>query len=285
MSVEIFCFSGTGNSLRAARELARGLSDARLYRIVGLLKQTRIFAASDTVGIVFPVYCHTVPPLVKDFLKKLKFNESAYIFAVATTDATQCRAFIEIDKILRVQSKRLDSYFVLQMPHNMPFYVRYPEFITQERLDQMNSKLKAEIPTIREIISLRREHRVNDPHFLKPFPPGILPFMPALIPLNRLVVRKMTIFYADRKCTGCGTCEKVCLSEKIGMVNQKPMWKPDVACFQCQACINYCASHSIQQKSTRYMKSYSELHERHHDSSVSADDIAAQKRQSPLALG
>ena len=30
-------------------------------------------------------------------------------------------------------------------------------------------------------------------------------------------------FYANSKCTGCGTCEKICLSGKIKMINNKPV--------------------------------------------------------------
>jgi len=43
----------------------------------------------------------------------------------------------------------------------------------------------------------------------------------------------------------CGTCEKVCLSKKIKMINKKPVWQKNVKCFYCYACINYCSMQSV----------------------------------------
>ncbi|GAH26880.1 unnamed protein product [marine sediment metagenome] len=51
-------------------------------------------------------------------------------------------------------------------------------------------------------------------------------------------------FYADSKCTGCGICEKVCLSQKIKMINKKPVWQKNVKCYLCYACLNYCPEQS-----------------------------------------
>ncbi len=31
-------------------------------------------------------------------------------------------------------------------------------------------------------------------------------------------------FYTDTKCNGCGICEKVCLSKKVKMTDNKPIW-------------------------------------------------------------
>lgn len=284
MSFEIYCFSGTGNSLRVAKELVKRLPEGRLYPIVGLLKEKEVVAQGQVVGFIFPVYCHTVPPAVKRFIKRIDLKFATYVFAVATTDATQCRAFIEIEKVLKKQGKRLDAYFVLKMAHNMPFYIRYAEFTEQKKLEKMDVAVEKALSTILQIVTAKKQHRVNDPRFLKPFPPVLLPLMPALIPLNWLAVRKMTVFYADPKCNGCGTCEDVCLSEKIELIDQRPEWKANVECFQCQACINYCPKQSIQQKSAWFMKSYSESNSRHHDPSISAKDIAEQKSSSTLSL-
>ena len=65
-------------------------------------------------------------------------------------------------------------------------------------------------------------------------------------------------FYSDSNCVGCGTCEKVCLSGKIKMINGKPVWQKDIQCFFCHACLNYCPEHAVQIKSTRLLKSYTD---------------------------
>jgi ferredoxin len=84
-------------------------------------------------------------------------------------------------------------------------------------------------------------------------------------------------FYSDTKCSGCGTCEKVCLSKKIRMVDQKPEWQKKSPCYLCYACINYCPVQAIQIKSKKYMKMYTEKNGRYHHPEATANDISAQK--------
>ena len=66
-------------------------------------------------------------------------------------------------------------------------------------------------------------------------------------------------------------CEKVCLSKKIKMINKKPVWKKDVQCFYCYACINYCPKQSVQ------IKSFTEKNGRYSHPYATSDDIARQK--------
>jgi len=84
-------------------------------------------------------------------------------------------------------------------------------------------------------------------------------------------------FYSNSKCAGCGTCEKVCLSGKVKMVNEKPVWQEDVQCFYCDACLNYCPEQAVQIGSNRFLKSYTEENGRYFHPYATADDIAGQK--------
>jgi ferredoxin len=277
MSTEIYYFSGTGNSLRVARELQKRLPETTLLPVVGLLRNENIKTKAETVGFVFPIHCHTVPRVVKEFIRKLDVSSTRYIFAAATTAGTQCRAFREIDKVLRSKKKRLDARFVLQMPHNMPFYIEYPKLTAPKEVARMDNEAQKRLETIPSRILAHEIIEQDDPQFLAPFPAILLPFMRLLIPMNRWIVKGFTVFYANAKCTGCGTCERVCLSGRIKIIQQKPVWQKEVGCYQCQACINYCPVQAVQQKSAWFMKSYSEVNERRHDSTVSVTDIAGQK--------
>lgn len=65
----IFYFTGTGNSLYAAKQL-----DTELFSIPQVIhKEQQVFVA-DSIGIVCPVYGHEMPGMVKDFLKKAEFH-------------------------------------------------------------------------------------------------------------------------------------------------------------------------------------------------------------------
>lgn len=84
-------------------------------------------------------------------------------------------------------------------------------------------------------------------------------------------------FYSDSKCVGCGTCEKVCLSGKIKMVDGNPVWQKDVKSFFCHACLNYCPEQVVQIKSSRFLKSHTRENGRYSHPYATADDIAWQK--------
>jgi formate hydrogenlyase subunit 6/NADH:ubiquinone oxidoreductase subunit I len=84
-------------------------------------------------------------------------------------------------------------------------------------------------------------------------------------------------FCADSKCSGCGICEKICLSGKIKMVDEKPVWQKNVNCFFCYACLNYCPRYAVQIKSTRTFKTYTAENERYSHPYATADDIEKQK--------
>ncbi|MEL7604114.1 MAG: ferredoxin, partial [Bacillota bacterium] len=84
MPTEIYYFSGTGNSLFAARALQQRLPGAVLIPIASLIGQKRVTAPASVVGFVFPVHALTIPVIVKRSIKKTDFSSAQYIFAVAT---------------------------------------------------------------------------------------------------------------------------------------------------------------------------------------------------------
>jgi NAD-dependent dihydropyrimidine dehydrogenase PreA subunit len=66
-------------------------------------------------------------------------------------------------------------------------------------------------------------------------------------------------------------------TQKIKMVDGRPVWQKEVKCFGCFACLNYCPEQSIQVASTWYLKSRTAENGRYHHPQVTANDIAAQK--------
>lgn len=84
MSTEIYFFSGTGNSLFAAREIKRLILDAELIPIVRALKEKNFVTKAENVGFVFPVHGMTIPFPVRLFLKRMDAASASYFFAAAT---------------------------------------------------------------------------------------------------------------------------------------------------------------------------------------------------------
>ncbi|MFZ5967245.1 MAG: EFR1 family ferrodoxin [Bacillota bacterium] len=262
--IEIYYFSGTGNSLYVARELQKRMPEARLIPMVSLLQKDVIETNGETVGFVFPIHMAVVPIPVKNFIRKLNVKSSKYIFAIATRIGTTHSAFISIDSILKKSGKRLDSFFSLNMASNDPkFKYKVP---TEKEIAALESVVHNRLDSIQNIIANKEKRREKDIHFTTRVP--FVRFFPLLLPLIESLKNNL---YSDSKCKGCGTCESVCPSRKIKMTNGKPVWQENVKCYKCSACLNYCPMQSAQ------IKSYTEKNGRYSHPYATTDDIAGQK--------
>ena len=83
MLTKIFYFTGTGNSLAVARNIADELGNTELISISKVINEN-VSPDAPKIGLVFPVYMWGIPNMVVDFVNKLHITEDQYIFAVAT---------------------------------------------------------------------------------------------------------------------------------------------------------------------------------------------------------
>lgn len=269
---EIYYFSGTGNSLYVAKELQKRIPETKLIPMVSLLDRDIVKSVSDTVGFVFPIHLAMAPSTVIEFVKKLDLRSAEYIFAIATRGGSQHRAFIDLENVLKKKEKSLNSFFSLNMPSNDPKFEGW-EPATEEEIRKLESDVQNKLDSIHKIILNKENCHEKDTNFTVPMP--AFSFLSPLLPiLNRFYNVE---FYADSKCIQCGTCEKVCLSGKVKMIDGKPVWQKDVQCFFCHACLNYCPEQAVQIKSTRLLKSYTEENGRYSHPYATVNDISGQK--------
>ena len=76
MSIEIYYFSGTGNSLHVAGELKRRLPETTLVPIVSALMGGKLGASAETVGLVFSIQAVSMPLVVKRFLQRVDLQSA-----------------------------------------------------------------------------------------------------------------------------------------------------------------------------------------------------------------
>ena len=69
MKTIIYWFSGTGNSLAVAKELAKSCGDAELVSIARVFRKPP--PSAERIGLVFPVYAFCPPALVSRFVEKV----------------------------------------------------------------------------------------------------------------------------------------------------------------------------------------------------------------------
>lgn len=278
--VEIYYFSGTGNSLYAAKELQKRIPVSSLESIAGQLKKDVIETRTKIAGFVFPIHGMTVPIPVRNFIKKINLESTSYIFSVITRGGTKCFAVSEIEKILKKKGKNLDSFFILTMFNNDPKLESF-EIPTKEEISALEIKIQNRLEFIKKTIVNKEKYREKDTDYVT------FPFIkPVTLLLERLVLLGIRYaeydgakdyFYSDSGCKNCGTCEKVCQSGKIKMVDGKPLWQKDIKCYLCYTCLNYCPSQSIQIKSQWFMKSHTRTKGRYPHPFATVKDISVKK--------
>ncbi len=269
MTIEIYYFSGTGNSLFIAQELKKRLPDCSLIPIVHALKSGKIKTAADAIGIVFPIYATTYPDEIRQFIELLDYNKDTYVFAVSSRKCRP-RVFSALGELLNQKGSMLSAARSISMPQN---YIPVFKTETQEDIKRQDQALMQTLDEFVQAI-LNRQVSIDQASKL-PAPVAILY---SIVRFSAFLNRKTRYFnlanrfYSTDNCTGCGLCEKVCLSERIQLVGGRPIWNPDIPCRHCLACIHYCPATAIQIKGAK-----TEASGRYHHIGITAEDIARQK--------
>lgn len=236
----IFWFSGTGNSLSVARQIAEAQGEKLVSIAQAMQNQQYTYSLqlTELVGFVFPVYAWGPPKLVVEFIQKLKLKGflNQYLFAVCTCGDDPGNSIRVLQAALRKKLWKLNSGISISMPNNyIPMFdVDEPEVIQQKLAD---SKLK--IRRINQTL-LERKKDVFDCNSGK----GAWLKTGLIRPLFQKFATSAKPFYATEACTACGACQRICPTANIQIKNGQPEWGDH--CTQCLACIHRCPVRAIQ---------------------------------------
>lgn len=203
------------------------------------------------------------------------------MFAVVTRGGSIFHGFKKIDSLLKRQKKRLDSQFIIEMCNNDSRHGTYqmPSDIELANLEQEALK---KIDEIKSVVTNRGTHYEQiENHKIKTASNTVASFL-----IEKIVLASMSLsehiggvnyFYNDDKCTGCGVCQKVCLSEKISIYDNKPLWDKKVFCYMCFACLNFCPTRAVQISDIPGVKSMTKENGRYPHPYASVNDMLKQK--------
>lgn len=237
----IFYFSGTGNSLYAAKSIAEYNND-KVVSIAGAVNNkdnSLEFTLKDdeVIGFVFPIYAWGPPKLVLEFIERLKLAnyKNNYIFAAATCGANIGNTMKHLASALKKKELSLSSAFSLVMPNN---YIVMGDVDSKEVEQEKLIKAEDALQAINKIVAERRKGVFE---LVK----GPVPFLLTSVihPAFMKGASHTEGFYATDECNSCGICEKVCSFKNI-KVEGKPHWGRN--CTQCHACISYCPTKAVQ---------------------------------------
>jgi NAD-dependent dihydropyrimidine dehydrogenase PreA subunit/flavodoxin len=234
----IFYFSGTGNSLYAAKKIQEVIG----HKVIDIALATDKnqfeykLQEEESVGFVFPAYYYGLPTIVVDFIKQLELNhtDQTHIFSVMTCGANCGGADRLLKSLLEENNLHLTAFYELPMVDNFIFgYDLLNKTEQEEVLKRAEGKLKG---IIKSISVKGRDDKPSS--VLERILTG------AIYPIYQKG-RKTKKFYADNRCITCNLCEEICPSKAIKMLNGKPEWIKE-QCIHCVACINRCPVEAIQ---------------------------------------
>ena len=119
MRNRIYFFTGTGNSLKVAKDIAESLTECE---IVAIYKDVEIDIPTgyERIGFVFPVYYFGLPDMVADFIRRAKLSKenAAYYFAVSTPGGLSGKPIVQLDRLLSEKGLHLDYGTKIRMNAN-----------------------------------------------------------------------------------------------------------------------------------------------------------------------
>ncbi|HOO79331.1 MAG TPA: EFR1 family ferrodoxin [Lachnospiraceae bacterium] len=231
----IYYFTGTGNSLRAAKKIAERLGDTELISMRNPPEEVSA-KEYDVIGFIYPVYHWTMPEPVVQFVEKLSMNKNAYVFVVTMPSFVNGHASEKLEEILKKKEIMISygakvngvaNYVIVYSPMPSPKWV-------VPRTERKISKIAEEIAN-RKVKKIPRASAYIRKKYPKVMPSYKVLQVYADIP-----------FTVSKACISCGLCSRVCPVENISIVDGKPTFLHH--CAQCMACVCYCPKRAIGYK-------------------------------------
>lgn len=237
--MKIFYFTGSGNSLAVAKAIAG--QNGELIAIPQVIDDIQSVYSDDCIGIVFPIYYFSPPPMVRQFLQKTQL-QAKYTFAIATC------GYSAGPVLYGLQKKAKKKGYTIHYAQSICMMDNYlPGFDMQKEKDSIHTKnIDQKLQNIVEDIQSQKLVNAKANILLRPLPPILRKIW--------VIPKTPSKYFVDDHCTSCGICAKVCPAGNIQM-DKKPVF--DNRCESCFACLHHCphqALHHKKEKSTaRYI--------------------------------
>lgn len=238
MKTALYYFTGTGNSIALAEGLGKRMPDCKVQPVISNGEITIIDQDVEIIGIIFPVYIWSVPPIVEKFIMQNNFPQNAYVFSLCNYGGSSAYTLVYLKELLKQKNIELSAGFGLLMPGNYtPFYDAW------SLSKQSSAFVRAfkDLDNIAEIVNCKKKTSLPTNY-------GPLGWFFTMLIYKKILIKKVASmdksFYADNQCVGCKKCVKVCPVQNIVLKNMKPLWLHK--CEQCFACLHICPTAALQ---------------------------------------
>lgn len=230
----ILYFTGTGNSLYIARQLAG--EKGEIVSIPQLMKQKQFNIEADEVGIVYPIYGHMPPNMVREFIKRAKIK-ATYKFAVLTYGNRKCNAVEIWNDISQQAGTKFDYISTIVMVDNwLPNFDMNEQVKVDKHIPEHLTSIKKDIDQQRNWIEPVSDiERSQHQEFLE---------RTGNLAGESFIMDSAKSFLITDACIGCGICTEVCPRGNYELTSQGTTMKGE--CEFCLACIQNCPQKAIQ---------------------------------------
>jgi ferredoxin len=231
--MNLYYFTGTGNSIAICRELQKHFEGAELRSITSYEGCTEIGDDSNVVGFVVPTYYMDIPDIVRDFASRLRLRPDAYVFAAIHYGITHGGAFHSLNRILEAGGMKLNLGWGITLPDN--------SIVFKTALAKQPAMHLGMIETVAELAAAVSERRTVPLPGRNSAMHGLNSRMGAFTFRKVIGVERKRVTEA---CTHCGLCSDVCPVNNVTVSENSVVFGDN--CAECFACIHWCPQRAVR---------------------------------------
>ncbi len=236
-NVDIYVFSGTGNTLLIAKKISDVLNEnscfSKVHRMEGV--NPAEINLNSTIGIGFTVACWNTYPFVRKWIDSLPDGKGAEVFLFDSMGDSSLKMIAHIGKILQKKDYAVIASAEFIMPNN---------FLLVENDNKKALKLSKTLPKVENFAKSIAE---NNSSKVKPTIISSLFFILTTFVISLWKTKfsqKIAKFQLDKnKCTKCAICSEICPVENITMNGGYPAFS--TKCQFCLRCVSFCPQKAI----------------------------------------
>ena len=239
-NINIYVFSGTGNTLIVAKKISEILNSNSYNSSV--LKMESVDAKqidlNSTIGIGFTTAFWNTFPFVRIWIDNLPNSNGTEVFLFTTMGDSSCGMIAHIAKILEKKNYNIIGAKGFIMPNN--FLLVQEEKSNKKRIEKNLLKVEEYINGI-----IKGNGYIRKPNIFSSISYYISSFVTTKLWNTKLAKKLMNFKVDDKKCNKCEVCRNLCPVENIE-IKETPKFKDK--CIFCLRCVSYCPQQALSNK-------------------------------------